>query len=955
MTAVLGLRVMRGPHWKDGDQDGGEGHLGTMTQLLSSQRVRVQWDNGNDNIYNAGADGKLDLRIFDSAQAGVRHPGTVCAECGEKNIYGMLWRCQDCASLDLCSLCYGSDKHEIRHTFLRLDHFQSQGQPVKKRKVSVRMRSMGAFPGAKVVRSQDWMWGDQDGGPGSQGEIKAFENVAPDSSRNLIRVEWLSKGVANSYRLGYQGHVDIRCTEEEVGPFYYRDHLPLLDTNDLPYPLAPQEAFSTDKMPQNQHQQQEQPLIDTTAGIVAGETGSAEPIDNPDEATMAIVPKTSTGTPPSPEDLTGRSTSRPPGENQQTDVHTGTSGGKRETVDENQYESSFAVGDHVTIGVNENTLRELQEDYGGVSERMVTIIGNQEGMVTATTPNILVTFSPTQYKLNPLALVKVAELKVGDVVRIRSDIHKVKLLNKKNIWSQQIAETCGMVGRVDSVNAGDHSVSVKFGHYQTYRYSPACCLPAPSAAPDPVGALGAARRAKVTGDADGPDQRATAAGAGHGSPAPGRPRVPVKAAQPAARSAARPAGTVAVSPPAAWSGGGMLPVTRNDEPNAGGNQEDDDANIGIQNAVMKMMGLMSKSGSDDYDDVDPHLKVLFGAIAAGATSAVETLLRTNKSLMTKTIQGLNALMYASLKGEKDIVELLLTMGSDINARTDKGKSSLLIALDSKEEETALLLLQRGADPRVVNAKQRTALHEAAYENLPNALQMLLTLGADVNAKDFVGDTPLFDAIQLGHQQIVEILLQAPALNVNELNVRGFNMLMFAALRGHGGCLETILNSARHPYVDDLLVGEYSALQIAANNDHVECIGLLVLVGGATIDLGDGRRSLTALHLTCKRRQFKSAEALIQLGANVNAVDKNGNTALHLAMGKSLEGDRDDEDVSHATAVENRTQLACFLITSGAVVDSTDDYGKTPLSYGYPEVQENVRQFLKEKETSHGNT
>ena len=55
----------------------------------------------------------------------------------------------------------------------------------------------------------------------------AFENVAPDSSRNLVRVQW-SGGVSNSYRLGFQGTVDLTCLEEEVGPFYYRDHLPLL-------------------------------------------------------------------------------------------------------------------------------------------------------------------------------------------------------------------------------------------------------------------------------------------------------------------------------------------------------------------------------------------------------------------------------------------------------------------------------------------------------------------------------------------------------------------------------------------------------------------------------------------------------------------------------------------------------------------------------------------------------
>ena len=57
--------------------------------------------------------------------------------------------------------------------------------------------------------------------------MEAFENVAPDSSRNLVRVQW-SSGKGNSYRLGFHGNVDLKCVEEEVGPFYYRDHLPLL-------------------------------------------------------------------------------------------------------------------------------------------------------------------------------------------------------------------------------------------------------------------------------------------------------------------------------------------------------------------------------------------------------------------------------------------------------------------------------------------------------------------------------------------------------------------------------------------------------------------------------------------------------------------------------------------------------------------------------------------------------
>ena len=34
---------------------------------------------------------------------------------------------------------------------------------MKKRKVSVRIRAMGLFPGAKVTRGKDWEWKNQDG------------------------------------------------------------------------------------------------------------------------------------------------------------------------------------------------------------------------------------------------------------------------------------------------------------------------------------------------------------------------------------------------------------------------------------------------------------------------------------------------------------------------------------------------------------------------------------------------------------------------------------------------------------------------------------------------------------------------------------------------------------------------------------------------------------------------
>ena len=65
----VGLRVIRGPDWQWGDQDGGEGHVGTVAEVLGSQEeVVVQWDLGGRCKYREG--GAYDLRLLDSGPAG---------------------------------------------------------------------------------------------------------------------------------------------------------------------------------------------------------------------------------------------------------------------------------------------------------------------------------------------------------------------------------------------------------------------------------------------------------------------------------------------------------------------------------------------------------------------------------------------------------------------------------------------------------------------------------------------------------------------------------------------------------------------------------------------------------------------------------------------------------------------------------------------------------------------
>ena len=68
---LLGTRVVRGQDWEWGNQDGGEGFVGTVAQVekdkkspATAQLVYVQWDCGGKHDYRAGKQGKHDLRVF---------------------------------------------------------------------------------------------------------------------------------------------------------------------------------------------------------------------------------------------------------------------------------------------------------------------------------------------------------------------------------------------------------------------------------------------------------------------------------------------------------------------------------------------------------------------------------------------------------------------------------------------------------------------------------------------------------------------------------------------------------------------------------------------------------------------------------------------------------------------------------------------------------------------------
>ncbi|XP_022698616.1 E3 ubiquitin-protein ligase MIB2-like isoform X1 [Varroa jacobsoni] len=247
MMLEVGLRVVRGPDWKWGQQDDGEGHLGTVVEIGKAgnphspeKTVVVQWDSGGRTNYRAGYEKSFDLRVFDNAPVGVKHPNIVCNACGCQGIAGMRWKCshRSCYDFDLCSHCYHDDQHDLTHPFTRFETPNSDGVAVGPRAPlpgptgspthhPLRIPASGIFKGAKVVRGHDWDWGNQDGGEGKLGDVANVLGWEQESGRSVANVTWAC-GSMNVYRVGHKGKVDLQYVTAAPGGFYYREHLPVL-------------------------------------------------------------------------------------------------------------------------------------------------------------------------------------------------------------------------------------------------------------------------------------------------------------------------------------------------------------------------------------------------------------------------------------------------------------------------------------------------------------------------------------------------------------------------------------------------------------------------------------------------------------------------------------------------------------------------------------------------------
>ena len=287
------------------------------------------------------------------------------------------------------------------------------------------------------------------------------------------------------------------------------------------------------------------------------------------------------------------------------------------------------------------------------------------------------------------------------------------------------------------------------------------------------------------------------------------------------------------------------------------------------------------------------------AAAEGHAAVVETLVKGGADFSTPLPSGFTPLFFAVREGRADVVRVLLKAGADVNEAMQpkkppggkapaRGTNPLALAVENGHFSLAVDLLEAGADP----SDQRsgfTALHTLSWVRKPNRGDGDDGDPAPIGSGNL--NTLQFFEKLVEHGADVNARLKKGASGRGVLNRVGATPFLLAAKTDDVPLMRALVKNGADP--------------LLPNADH--CTPLMVAAGIGTLapeeEAGTESEALEAVALA------------LELGGDVNAVDDNGETAMHGA------------------AYKNFPRVVQFLADKGAKVEvwnRKNKYGWTPL-------------------------
>ncbi len=243
--------------------------------------------------------------------------------------------------------------------------------------------------------------------------------------------------------------------------------------------------------------------------------------------------------------------------------------------------------------------------------------------------------------------------------------------------------------------------------------------------------------------------------------------------------------------------------------------------------------------------------------------------------------GSTPLLFAARSGDVESAKLLVSAGANVNDTAPDGNSVLVVAAYSGNGKVAEFLLDKDAAPNAA-AGGYTATHAAVLRGDLELVKALVAHGANPNARITRG-TPITRSAQ--EYVLPDYLIGATPL--------------FLAAR----------------YVEPRIMQALAAAGADANLPAKNGNTPLMAAAGVDWKAGETRRAMefAMVPLPDDDRALECAKVAIGMGADVNAVNQAGETALHGA------------------ASEGYSEIVQLLVDKGAKLNVRNKRGQTPLA------------------------
>ena len=385
------------------------------------------------------------------------------------------------------------------------------------------------------------------------------------------------------------------------------------------------------------------------------------------------------------------------------------------------------------------------------------------------------------------------------------------------------------------------------------------------------------------------------------------------------------------------------------------------AKVNLQDAKCRTPLLIASScGVRCWVRREPRWKVAALLLEAGADVNVVDCVGDSALLIATQYDVDKVGESAKVEEIVSYIEILIKGGVDVNAVGSGGETALLNACVSdfgQGEAIIRMLLDAGADIHARNNFGYTSLMKAVLHSHPSITCVLLERGAGVNDRCWHGGSALSMAAGRHHMELIAVLLDAGAHT--DIQDRTGNTALMATFHCAGSESGEICSSwdVGRQLIDSgadvnlvdcegrtamLVMSQYSLVHVRSDKDlkQVKLCLMAMISSGATVDAVDGHGRST-LMLVCINQRYCAEQIvtmLLDCGANVNAGDKRGNTALMYAakyntecvMGVLLSrgadvnmANNDGNVVSQCNRVQHCVNRAIMLMRAGGDVGDID--------------------------------